>query len=115
MNDGSKLTLYFMEHDRRAFQLLASPRRREAPGEAFACRGHLVIRARRGSIQRRKNPVNVSPQRRPLLIAENHKSVRVSRNTQAPLRLPGMLSTPGHCDQSRVAKLCAPFFQGMPA
>src|SRR5580658_4785504 len=29
--------------------------------------------------------------------------VRVSRNTHAPLRLPGMLSTAGHCDQSRVA------------
>src|ERR1700685_2004050 len=29
--------------------------------------------------------------------------VRVSRNTHAPLRLPGMLSTAGHCDQSRFA------------
>ena len=34
--------------------------------------------------------------------------VRVSRNTQAPLRLPGMLSTAGHCDQSRLAMICAP-------
>jgi hypothetical protein len=28
--------------------------------------------------------------------------IRVSLNTQAPLRLPGMLSTAGHCDQSRL-------------
>src|SRR5271166_5398726 len=28
---------------------------------------------------------------------------RVSRNTQAPLTLPGTLSTAGHCDQSRTA------------
>jgi len=31
--------------------------------------------------------------------------VRVPLNTHAPLRLPGMLSTAGHCDQSRVAIL----------
>src|SRR5579863_6668500 len=39
--------------------------------------------------------------------------VRVSRNTHAPLRLPGMLSTAGHCDQSRVAvaMICAPAFR----
>jgi chromosome segregation protein len=30
---------------------------------------------------------------------------RVSRNTHAPLTLPGMLSTAGHCDQSRVAMI----------
>jgi hypothetical protein len=35
--------------------------------------------------------------------------VRVSLNTHAPLRLPGMLSTAGHCDQSRLAIVCAPF------
>src|SRR5277367_2512896 len=29
--------------------------------------------------------------------------IRVSRNTQAPLTLPGTLSTAGHCDQSRAA------------
>src|ERR1039458_3163187 len=29
--------------------------------------------------------------------------IRVSLNTQAPLRLPGTLSTAGHCDQSRLA------------
>src|SRR5438128_10194667 len=29
--------------------------------------------------------------------------MRVSLNTQAPLTLPAMLSTAGHCDQSRVA------------
>src|SRR5713226_660915 len=29
--------------------------------------------------------------------------IRVSRNTHAPLSLPGTLSTTGHCDQSRVA------------
>src|ERR1035438_4819295 len=31
--------------------------------------------------------------------------VRVSRNTHAPLTLPGMLSTAGHWDQSRFAML----------
>src|SRR5450631_1166106 len=31
--------------------------------------------------------------------------IRVPRNTHAPLTLPGMLSTAGHCDQSRVAML----------
>src|SRR5260370_19392384 len=34
--------------------------------------------------------------------------VRVSLNTHAPLRLPGMLSTAGHCDQSRLAMICSP-------
>jgi hypothetical protein len=29
--------------------------------------------------------------------------IRVSLNTHAPLTLPGMLSTAGHCDQSRFA------------
>src|SRR5579863_4574385 len=29
--------------------------------------------------------------------------IRVSLNTHAPLRLPGTLSTAGHCDQSRLA------------
>src|ERR1700679_853088 len=29
--------------------------------------------------------------------------IRVSRNTQAPLRRSGTLSTAGHCDQSRAA------------
>jgi len=29
--------------------------------------------------------------------------IRVSRNTHAPLSLPGTLSTAGHCDQSRAA------------
>src|SRR5450755_1771589 len=29
--------------------------------------------------------------------------IRVSLNTHAPLRLPGTLSTAGHCDQSRAA------------
>ena len=29
--------------------------------------------------------------------------IRVPRNTQAPLTLPGTLSTAGHCDQSSVA------------
>src|ERR1700730_11215234 len=37
--------------------------------------------------------------------------IRVSLNTHAPLTLPGMLSTAGHCDQSRFAMICAPFFQ----
>src|ERR1039457_368217 len=31
--------------------------------------------------------------------------IRVSRNTHAPLRLSGTLSTAGHCDQSRLAIL----------
>jgi hypothetical protein len=35
---------------------------------------------------------------------------RVSRNTHAPLTLPGMLSTAGHCDQSSVAMIIAPSF-----
>jgi hypothetical protein len=36
--------------------------------------------------------------------------IRVSRNTHAPLRLSGTLSTAGHCDQSSVAvaMLCTP-------
>src|ERR1700675_51971 len=34
---------------------------------------------------------------------------RVSRNTHAPLRLSGTLSTAGHCDQSRVAMFLPPF------
>jgi hypothetical protein len=34
--------------------------------------------------------------------------IRVSRNTHAPLRLSGTLSTAGHCDQSRLAMFCAP-------
>src|ERR1039458_3756903 len=33
--------------------------------------------------------------------------MRVPRNTHAPLRLPGMLSTAGHCDQSRFAMIYA--------
>jgi hypothetical protein len=37
---------------------------------------------------------------------------RVPRNTHAPLTLPGMLSTAGHCDQSRLlAMICAPAFR----
>src|SRR5438552_4487756 len=39
--------------------------------------------------------------------------VRVSRKTHSPLRLPGILSTAGHCDQSRPAIIYAPFFQNM--
>src|SRR5258706_11450563 len=35
--------------------------------------------------------------------------MRVSLNTHAPLTLPGMLSTAGHCDQSRVAMFLPPF------
>src|SRR5438132_262380 len=35
--------------------------------------------------------------------------MRVSRNTHAPLTLPGMLSTVGHWDQSRVAMFLPPF------
>jgi hypothetical protein len=35
----------------------------------------------------------------------------VSRNTHAPLRLPGMLSTAGHCDQSRLAMMVHSFLQ----
>src|ERR1700675_622347 len=35
--------------------------------------------------------------------------IRVSRNTHAPLRLSGTLSTAGHCDQSRVAMFLPPF------
>jgi hypothetical protein len=31
--------------------------------------------------------------------------IRVSRNTHAPLRLSGTLSTAGHCDQSRLAMM----------
>src|SRR6266849_5655559 len=37
--------------------------------------------------------------------------VRVPRSTHAPLTLPGMLSTAGHCDQSRVA-IFLPYFYG---
>ncbi len=33
----------------------------------------------------------------------------VSRNTHAPLNLPGTLSTAAHCDQSRFAMTIAPF------
>src|SRR5436190_21975218 len=33
--------------------------------------------------------------------------IRVPRKTQAPLTFPGMLSTAGHCDQSRLA-ICQP-------
>src|SRR5450432_723443 len=42
--------------------------------------------------------------------------IRVSLNTHAPLRLPGMLSTAGHCDQSRVAVaiILHSFYQGTP-
>jgi hypothetical protein len=36
--------------------------------------------------------------------------IRVARKTQAPLTFPGMLSTPGHCDQSRFARAGPPFF-----
>src|SRR5271165_5131336 len=36
--------------------------------------------------------------------------IRVSRNTHAPLRLPGTLSTAGHWDQSRVAMFFALLF-----
>lgn len=32
--------------------------------------------------------------------------IRVPRNTQAPLTLPGMLSTASHCDQSSICGLC---------
>jgi hypothetical protein len=39
--------------------------------------------------------------------------VRVSRNTHAPLRLPGMLSTAGHRDQSRVAILLPPVHRSL--
>src|SRR5258707_6239761 len=35
--------------------------------------------------------------------------IRVPRNTHAPLRLSGTLSTAGHCDQSRVAMFLPPF------
>src|SRR5579871_1258064 len=37
--------------------------------------------------------------------------MRVSLNTHAPLRLPGTLSTAGHCDQSKLA-IFASLFQG---
>src|SRR5260221_12517029 len=35
--------------------------------------------------------------------------IRVSLNTHAPLTLPGMLSTAGHWDQSRIAMFVPPF------
>src|ERR1700688_2831269 len=35
--------------------------------------------------------------------------IRVSRNTHAPLRLSGTLSTAGHCDPSRGAMFLPPF------
>ena len=34
--------------------------------------------------------------------------LRLSLSTQAPLRLPGMLSTAGHCDQSKGAAIIRP-------
>src|SRR5580692_5122631 len=37
--------------------------------------------------------------------------IRVSRNTHAPLRLSGTLSTAGHCDQSRIAIVPTPCYQ----
>src|ERR1700690_3683110 len=36
--------------------------------------------------------------------------IRVLRNTHAPLRLPGTLSTAGHCDQSRAAMFLPSFY-----
>jgi len=40
--------------------------------------------------------------------------VRVPLKTHAPLRLPGMLSTAGHWDQSRVAFIFTFFFHRKP-
>ncbi len=37
--------------------------------------------------------------------------IRVPRNTHAPLTLPGILCTAGHCDQLRFAISCAPSFK----
>jgi hypothetical protein len=34
---------------------------------------------------------------------------RVPRNTHAPPTLPGIISTAGHCDESRLAMLLPPF------
>src|SRR5580700_6523409 len=41
--------------------------------------------------------------------------VRVPRNTHAPLRLPGTLSTAGHCDQSRAAIACSSLLKNTPS
>lgn len=38
--------------------------------------------------------------------------IRVSLNTHAPLTLPGILSTAGHLDQSRLAMIVASFHRG---
>src|ERR1700737_3109136 len=40
--------------------------------------------------------------------------MRVSLNTHAPLTFPGMLSTAGHWDQSRLAIIILPFFHRKP-
>src|SRR5277367_766503 len=52
---------------------------------------------------RQMEPVHISLTVAPTSRLSNttETGVRVSRNTHAPLRLPGMLSTEGHCDQSR--------------
>jgi hypothetical protein len=39
--------------------------------------------------------------------------VREFRNVQAPLTLPGMLSTAGHCDQSRIALFLPSFHHSL--
>src|SRR5664279_2113959 len=39
--------------------------------------------------------------------------IRVPLNTHAPLRLPGMLSTAGHWDQSRVAMFLSSFHRSL--
>jgi len=61
-----------------------------------------------------ENGVNLFPRDAELLGQFVHRHVfleyrrnrvRVPRNTQAPLRLPGTRSTPGHKDQSRSARI----------
>jgi hypothetical protein len=81
---------------------LHNGRRIQAPRREFQHRYHLFPR----NVKPLHDFVNVAPASRFSNTIET--GIRVSLNTHAPLTLPGMLSTAGHCDQSRLAMICAP-------
>jgi len=61
-------------------------------------------------LSRQMKPMHDLVDAGPVLQVAKHDRSRcpTPRNTQAPLRLPGMLPTAGHCDQSRLAMRCTP-------
>src|SRR5438067_2023041 len=86
-------------------------------GDRRTARGRWSVKAARRECENGYNlfPCHVEPlhdfldARTGFEVLENSGTgIRVPLNTQAPLRLPGMLSTAGHCDRSGLAIIGSP-------